>query len=160
MNMLSRLGAVALAAPVVLAPSAIGETLPGGSKPSEMMPSVIQIPNSSPSSRNPSLSINNAANGSRPDAASVAQVSREVAQEDANKQQPTNSQSQGDEQPSNSPIVPPPNPPPNYGRSEAGAIADLEMQIRETINQLGQDLEEHNKSQDAKLQEILNRTKK
>ena len=101
MNILSRLGAVALAAPVVLAPNAIGETLPGGYKPSEIMPSVIQIPGSSPSSRNPSLSRNNAANGSRPDAVSVAQVSREVAQEDTNKQQPTNSQPQRENQPSN-----------------------------------------------------------
>jgi hypothetical protein len=98
MNMLSRLGAVALAAPVVLAPNAIGETLRGGSKPSEMMPLVIQIPDPSPSSRNPSLSRNNAANGSRPDAVSVAQVSREVAQGDANKQKPTNSQPQREEQ--------------------------------------------------------------
>ena len=71
MNILSRLGAVALAAPVVLAPSAIGETLPGGSKPSEIMPLVIQIPGSFPSSRNPSLSRNNAANGSRPDAGNL-----------------------------------------------------------------------------------------
>ena len=125
MSILSRLGAVALAAPVVLAPSAIGETLPGGSKSSEMIPSVIQLPGSSPSSRNPSLSRNNVANWSRPDAASVAQVSREVAQEDTNKQQPTNSQHQGDGQPSNPPIVLP-------DRSDpAKAIADLEMQIRE-----------------------------
>ena len=102
MNILSRLGAVVLAAPVVLAPSAIGETLSGGSKPSEIMPPVIQISGSSPSLRSPSLSRNNAANGSRPDAVSVAQVSREVAQEDTNKQQPTNSQHQGDaKQPSN-----------------------------------------------------------
>lgn len=99
--MLSRLGVVALAAPVVLVPSAMGETLPGGSKPSEMMPSDIQILGSSPSSRNPSLSRNNAANWSRPDAASVTQVPREVAQEDANKQQPTNSQPQREKQPSN-----------------------------------------------------------
>jgi hypothetical protein len=152
MNILSRLGAVALAAPVVLAPNAIGETLPGGSKPSEMMPSVIQISGSSPSSRNPSLSRNNAANGSRPDAAGVAQVSREVAQEDANKPQPTNSQSQGDKPRTLPPL------PENY-RIGAGEIEKLQEEINKNNQQLLQGLEEHNKSQDAKLQEILNRTK-
>jgi len=134
-SILSRLGLVALAAPVVLAPSAIGETLPGGSKPSEMMPSVIQLPGSSPSSRNPSLSRNNVANWSRPDAASVAQVSREVAQEDTNKQQPTNSQHQGDGQPSNPPIVLP-------DRSDpAKAIADLEMRIQQRNHMIKEDNE-------------------
>ena len=152
MNILLRLGAVALAAPVVLAPNAIGETLPGGSKPSEIMPSVIQISGSSPSSRNPSLSRNNAANGSRPDAVSVAQVSREVAQEDANKQQPTNSQHQGDGQPP--PIVRP------YRRDAAKAIVELQEEINKNNQQLLQGLQNHNESQDAKLQELLNRTKK
>jgi hypothetical protein len=116
------------------------------------MPSVIQIPGSSPSSRNPSLSRNNAANGSRPDAVSVAQVSREVAQEDANKQQPTNSQHQGDGQPP--PIVRP------YGRDAAKAIVELQEEINKNNQQLLQGLQNHNESQDAKLQELLNRTKK
>ena len=54
-----------------------------------------------PRDPSPSLSRNNSANWLRPDAASVTQVPREVAQEDANKQQPTNSQPQREKQPSN-----------------------------------------------------------
>ena len=147
MSILSRLGAVALAAPVVLAPNAIGETLPGGSKPLELMPSVIQISGSSPSSRNPSLSRNNAANGSRPDAASVAQVSREVAQEDANKPQPTNSQSQGDGRRI------PPSIPENYGRDGAKAIVELQ----EEINKNNQIIKKDNQESADQLQQNSDR---
>jgi hypothetical protein len=53
----------------------------------------------------------------------------------------------------------PPPPPPNYGKSEAGAIADLQQDINRNNNQLVQGLKDHNQSQGAKLQEILNRTK-
>jgi hypothetical protein len=59
-----------------------------------------------------------------------------------------------DGQPSNPPVVRP------YGRDAAGQIADLEMRRRDAINELRQGLEDHNRSQDAKLQEILDRSKK
>jgi hypothetical protein len=90
------------------------------------MPPVIQISSSSPSSRNPSLSRNNAANGSRPDAISVAQVSRDVAQENANQQQTTNSQHQGDaKQPSNNARKEEPNSqPPSQGYDAVTVIQD------------------------------------
>jgi len=51
-------------------------------------------------------------------------------------------------------------PPPNYGRSEAEAIADLQVEINQNNSQLVQGLRKHNESQNRGLQEILNRTKK
>ena len=72
---------------------------------------------------------------SRCPAVSVAQVSREVAQENANKQQSTNSQHQGYE-----PRTPPPLPE-NYGKDGAKAIAELEMQIRQRNQMIQQDNE-------------------
>jgi len=59
-----------------------------------------------------------------------------------------------DGQPSNPPVVRP------YGIDAAGQISDLELQRRKNNQQLNKGLEDHNRSQDAKLQEILDRSKK
>jgi hypothetical protein len=59
-----------------------------------------------------------------------------------------------DGQPSNPTVVRP------YGIDAAGQISDLELQRRNNNQQLNKGLEDHNRSQDAKLQEILDRSKK